>query len=201
MSPLEIPHFDTKIDPQLQNVVGAPLDPTLSAQREEFFRIYDGAYQLAQAGHPDETVNAVVGKLGDLDGVTFLTEPDFKADEEYRCAEWAFGSVFKEEWAVRGFITQTVPTFWANTVPFLASHGFEPADGLLPGDVIAYGDLRFGESEYPIQHFGIYWGEHAGRQIVYSKLCQGPVASHPLSLIATHWGDKFFNLRKSYMMN
>jgi hypothetical protein len=192
MAIFELPPV-AEVKPQLFE---SPLDPALSEQRIEFTKIYYDAYELAQAGYPDPLVNAVVGELNNFEGVQFLTTPDFRGGDKFRCAEWLFGGILNEPWALEGFISDAYPEFWDENLPFLAKHGYRPVSEPARGDIIAYGDMLFGQTRHPIQHFGIYGGVHDGRSTVISKLCQGPVAQHPLDLIAAHWGDQYFYLRK-----
>lgn len=179
------------------DVLGFPLSPEFIAEREEVTRIYENTRRLCAAGYSDETVNAAVKKLGEVPGINMLSAPDFRGEENFRCAEWVFGSIQKEIWAMRGFTVDTAPLLWTNPVSFLRYSGYEFTDSPRPGCIVAYGDT-FPDGRIWLEHFGIYLGATSQRNLehVVSKFGQGPLIEHRQSIISNVWGSKYFYLEK-----
>jgi hypothetical protein len=178
-------------------IIGFPLDPDLLPEREQVTRIYETTRRLSQAGYPSDVINGSVQELAKIPGVTLLTEPDFIGHEGFRCAEWTFGHIYNETWAMRGFTVDTAPMLWSNPTAFLQHHGYVFTGRPTPGCIIAYGDT-FPDGRIWLEHFGIYTGVPGddGQEYVISKFGQGPLVEHPQSVVSTVWGGKYFYIDK-----
>jgi hypothetical protein len=177
-------------------IIGYPVDPELAVQREQVTRAYENARRMAEAGYPAEQINKIADRLNEINGVEVLSEADFVNHHPYRCAEWTFGTIHKEPWALKGFTAEHAPKLWEDPVNFLREEAYEFTDSAQPGDIVAYGDTLFDGTLW-LEHFGIYYGDAAGQELVFSKFGQGPLVRHPISLVSTVWGGYYCFLKKS----
>jgi hypothetical protein len=178
-------------------VIGFPLSPEVAVEREQITRIYESAQRLNMAGYPDQVVNDAIAGLDAVHGVRVMSDIDFRGDDGLRCAEWTFGYMHGESWALRGFAVDASPQLWANPQGFLEHHGYSFTVSPFPGCIIAYGDT-FPDGRIWLEHFGIYLGvsDHDGQEYVMSKFGQGPIVEHQKDTVSAVWGGKYFYLHK-----
>jgi hypothetical protein len=187
----------TEFDPNPE-VIGFPLSPEAAIEREQVTRIYENAQRLNGAGYPDDAVNKAISQLDTIPGVNVLTDPNFRGDDGFRCAEWTFGYMQGESWSLRDFSVDGAPQLWAHPQAFLEHHGYTFTRDPFPGCIIAYGDT-FPDGRIWLEHFGIYIGASIidSKDYVLSKFGQGPIVEHRKDIVSTMWGSKYFYIQKS----
>lgn len=127
--------------------------------------------------------------------------------DKYRGGEYVFGTVMGEPWASTE--TGLPKEFWRDTTGFLAERGyFEISGKPKPGDIVGYAleslaplyptsaevvwDMERIRSRPFYEHFGILAEDNR----VVSKFTVGPVYSHEMDQVPTHWGETVYFLRK-----
>lgn len=166
--------------------------------RSNISDIYEEARILEENGAPNEMVNKRVNAIGLLPGVRVIEERDFRDDFDYRCVEFIFGEVCREDWARIGWTVKTTPTLWKYPFTFLHMADYQLVSAPQRGDIVGYGSIHDGEPW--LEHYGMYL---SGERVL-SKFGRGPIATHHLELISAspdknkgYWGDRYWFFRKA----
>lgn len=175
---------------EIELYLGALLSSEHEQCREMIAEIYGATRMIADQGGEPEVVNEAISLLGEIPTVEILEQRDFNEDEDYRCAEWAFGTQLGEEWALRGFTVDAAPELWRDPMGFLAANGYDLVRRPEFGDVVAYGGVTQGRVWF--EHFALYGDDG----VVVSKFGQGPIAEHDLQVVSAVWGDRYWLYRR-----
>jgi len=146
-----------------------------------------GGYDIEQVWEAD----AIANSINELEGVEVLQSADHIGHNNARCAHYAFGEYFGEEWAMPD--EELDISIWNNTTSFLREKGYEPVAEPSEGDVVLYSfeDPRANGLEW-VEHFAVL--EEDGRAV--SRFGQGPVVRHSLHAVPTMYGEKIYFFRK-----
>jgi len=127
-------------------------------------------------------------KLAATAGVKTLEERE--DNQAYRCAQYVFGKVHREPWALpyqSSEISISDHALWMHTTDFLRDKGFVEVRGpVQANDVVLYGCPVFGPA-----HFGVI----AEREI-HSKFGNSNIVAHPIDLVPSSYGSEISFFRK-----